>query len=164
MSFATTLAELLGCQVSDVCLDDRGGFSMRAGSITYPPYRNKDYDTDTESDDEVQHEHSYRTLKADEIRLLVLNPGTRHEPIHCYLDHHVLQKTPSYQALSYVWNPDNRNGGVEEIYLDGGAFPVTKSLKQFLLSFRSEYDASLLWVDAVCINQYDLLSEVLRYG
>jgi hypothetical protein len=133
-----------------------GGFSMEAGTVTYPRY--KGYESDSEFDSEIESssgrgKHEYRPLKANEIRLLVLNPGAPDEPIECYLEHYNVNQAKAYQALSYVWGSTQDPGAIQ---VDGSDFTVTRSLMDFFTSFRSEYDCFVLWIDAICINQNDV--------
>jgi len=46
----------------------------------------------------------YKPFKApDEIRLIVLQPGSENDIIHWHLIHTSLSQSPSYEALSYMW-------------------------------------------------------------
>lgn len=96
--------------------------------------------------------HQYRKLRPNSIRLLVLNPGTADEPMECYLEHFELEKCPKYIALSYTWGTDRE---AVEIRLDGARHYARQNLFDFLRTYRDRYDTSLLWIDAVCINQND---------
>ncbi|KAK8086402.1 hypothetical protein PG994_001376 [Apiospora phragmitis] len=64
-----------------------------------------------------------------------------------------------YAALSYVWGDAT---DTEEIAVDGQPFKATKSLASALRQFRESYKEkngggpSLIWADAVCINQQDV--------
>ncbi|KAK3612876.1 hypothetical protein LTR22_028411, partial [Elasticomyces elasticus] len=126
-------AQQLGCQVSQVSMGGEGGFEMRASNITYPSYRARDVEPDTDSDSEceveTERQHGYRTLKVGEIRLLVLNPGSREDLIECFLEHYLARNAKPYLELSYM--------------------------RDFLVNFRSESHSAVLWIDAVCINQTD---------
>lgn len=100
-----------------------------------------------------QSTHRYRCLAPGNIRLLVLSPGRVNEPIECFLDHYPLQDCPNYTALSYTWGSP---GASVLIYLDGASFWVRLNLYFFLEGYRDRYNPSVLWIDAVCINQDDL--------
>ena len=43
------------------------------------------------------------------------------------------------------------------ICVDGFDFEVTSNLKAFLASYRAEHRCHVLWIDAVSINQNDIL-------
>jgi hypothetical protein len=97
-----------------------------------------------------------------ETRLLKLHPtssaGQSSKPIVCELLHGVplIEKPPqrpSYRALSYCWGDPS---DTVSIVIDGRVVQVTKNLKAALLEVRRTITApSLLWVDALCINQAD---------
>ncbi len=98
----------------------------------------------------------YTPLKQDEIRLLILNPGSGGEPISCFLENYAVAKPKRFAALSYVWGhdtPDTRR----RILLDGCPVDVTANLYAFLAQHRAEDTCGILWVDALCINQDDLV-------
>lgn len=105
--------------------------------------------------------HRYRSLESDEVRLLVLNSGQPNDPIECYLEHWIVHKAKSYTALSYVWGHE---GGRVGIQVDGCAFAVTNNLYGFLKSYRHATQPSILWVDAICINQNDILERNSQIG
>lgn len=67
-----------------------------------------------------------------------------------------------YEALSYTWGSHVKS---DLITLGGTAFPVTSNLFAALRALRNEHADSILWIDAVCINQDDIFErsqEVLR--
>lgn len=139
-------------------MDGGEGFQMRASDITYPPYRRAseepDSDSDCEHDMERERRHGYRPLNAGEIRLLVLNPGSPEDRIECFLEHYLARNPKPYRALSYVWGVGGKSAIIR---VDGCAFEVTENLRNFLVRFRSESDPRVLWIDAVCINQSEIL-------
>jgi len=106
-TFATGLARGLG---STVIVPAGGGEigSMKIGMQVLAYYRHKDSDTESESEDlylqntDFPQRIVYRPLKANEIRLLVLNPGLSDDPIECFLEHYPVHECKSYQVLSYV--------------------------------------------------------------
>lgn len=102
----------------------------------------------------------YRALDADshEIRLLELLPGPFSTEIRCNLSYTTLQDPVAvpYEALSYVWGtPDF----TEPIDLNGEPFFVTKNLATALRHLRPgiRERPRKIWVDAICINQNDIL-------
>ena len=105
------------------------------------------------SDTKPEHEHIYRPLKPDEIRLLILNPGEEVDQIECYLEQYSVNAPKFYMALSYVWGDvlDSRF-----ITLDGCDFPVSRNLESFLRSFRRSNDCCSIWIDQISINQADI--------
>ncbi|OAL05362.1 HET-domain-containing protein, partial [Phaeosphaeriaceae sp. SRC1lsM3a] len=89
-------------------------------------------------------------LARDEIRLIRLLPGAWKDDIHCELVYDRLASVRPYQALSYVWGSSKR---AKTISLDGQSFAVTVNLESTLRHLRSRTQDTLLWIDALCINQ-----------
>lgn len=94
------------------------------------------------------------------IRLVVLEPGRGDDPIRCRLTHVSLDDNPKYEALSYAWGDPSTT---VPMYLEDEIFTVTASLEAALSNLR---DGSLenprervLWIDAVCINQFYVLEK-----
>ncbi|KAH8889135.1 hypothetical protein GQ53DRAFT_808076 [Thozetella sp. PMI_491] len=85
-----------------------------------------------------------------------INGGTEH--YKCYLDDKLaLRDDGFYQALSYVWGPEKSD---KYIQLNGVQFQVRENLYDCLWHLRKRGGAVLaqpLWVDAICINQADLI-------
>ena len=70
----------------------------------------------------------------------------------CRIDHASLSQPPPYKGLSYCWG-DRSNSCT--IHLNGAEVQVTKNLKAALRELGGK-ESVCLWVDALCINQYDL--------
>jgi hypothetical protein len=89
---------------------------------------------------------------SDAFRLMVLQPGQRHEPVVVQLGAVSAHSVPEYDALSYVWG-DPR----ETIRITCNALPVniTANLHAALVQVRSPHAPRILWADALCINQQD---------
>jgi hypothetical protein len=153
-TFATELARALGSTVIIPAGEGDIG-SMKMGMQVLPHYKHSDSDAESESEElylqntDFSQRIVYRPLKANEIRLLVLNPGLSDDPIECFLEHYPVNQSKSYQALSYVWGtsiyPD-------PIRVGGFSFHVTENLHSFLKMFRKEYKTEVLWIDAICIG------------
>src|SRR5438105_8679457 len=127
-------------------------------AVTSEPPPDPESDTDLEewqSNHSLAKErkHECRPLKLNEVRLLVLNPGLPGEPIECFLEHYPLDRAKPYKALFYVWGDTQDSAFIQ---VDGCSFKVTKNLKDFLVSYRSNDRCAVLWIDAVCINQNDI--------
>ncbi|KAJ4285980.1 hypothetical protein N0V90_013546 [Kalmusia sp. IMI 367209] len=110
----------------------------------------------------------YRELDVakNEIRLVCLLPSlNKASPIKCELFYISLDRPASerfYEALSYTWGG---SAAAHTILLNNGQFDVTDNLHAALLELRLEKQPRYLWVDAICINQFDVLErnrEVLR--
>ena len=122
----------------------------------------------------------YRPLEAskNEIRVLLLYSSKEDEdPVKCELvtiglddDTRALQARmrfgamlKMFKALSYTWGDLQKT---DQITLEGHQFPVTKNLYSALARLRNLNQAamktnqpfpSVWWVDAICINQDDVL-------
>ncbi|KAK3627928.1 hypothetical protein LTR56_018918 [Elasticomyces elasticus] len=94
----------------------------------------------------------------NEIRLLRVQPNAdRDAEVVCTLEHATLEDGLAYHALSYTWG-DLSNPLT--IQVDGHALPITKNLHAALQTLRRSTDEVLLiWVDAICINQADLVEK-----
>jgi len=94
----------------------------------------------------------YNPLPVDGwIRVLELHPGTG--PLSCGLSICKLEEGPlKFEALSYVWG---KHQDAMNIECDGHTLPIGPNLACALEHLRHGTDSRLLWVDAVCINQWD---------
>ena len=70
---------------------------------------------------------------------------------------------PTYRALSYTWGPP-KDGHARyhksekiSIVLDGEEHDVTPNLFDAIIQMSESYDNSYFWIDALCINQGDLM-------
>jgi hypothetical protein len=91
-----------------------------------------------------------------EIRILTLTPGKDTEVVHCDLNTASLVDMPAYTALSYVWGGAHQDLSICERDI---RFPVTGNLALALRSMRKADREEVLWVDAVCINQDDVIEK-----
>ncbi|KAF2685947.1 HET-domain-containing protein, partial [Lentithecium fluviatile CBS 122367] len=88
------------------------------------------------------------------IRILILHPGLKDEPLKCSLKLERLGSMDTeYEALSYVWGSEVAS---DTIQLGSGPFYVTRNLLDALLELRQENEQKVLWVDALCINQCNM--------
>ncbi|KAK5692396.1 hypothetical protein LTR97_010704 [Elasticomyces elasticus] len=94
----------------------------------------------------------------NEIRLLRVQPNAdRDAEIVCTLEHAVLEDGLAYHALSYTWGDLSNPLSIE---VGGHALAVTQSLHAALQTLRRSSDEVLtIWVDAICINQSDLVEK-----
>ena len=99
-----------------------------------------------------------------DIRLLLLHPGPKSALICCTLAHAKVSSNPIYEALSYVWGPEEE-GSV--INLNNQILSVRPNLWLALRQLRLPCDTRCLWIDALCINQHDVAErnyQVSRMG
>ncbi|KAI6875880.1 hypothetical protein KC323_g44 [Hortaea werneckii] len=113
-------------------------------AITQPEYKSKN---------SAVFIRSHLPLKRNEIRILVLHPGSFEDVLRADLQPASLRSAGDYEAISYVWGKSTRE---REIYLNSVPFRITSSLHSALRAFRHTTEARRLWADAICINQEDL--------
>jgi hypothetical protein len=104
-----------------------------------------------------------RRLREDEFRIICLSPASgqdRELPIHVELEIHDQNKSPEYEATSYMWaGEDGDKEMCRPVYI-GRYWDILLQTKncwnmlQYLRPWRGE---RLIWVDAICINQDDLV-------
>lgn len=90
--------------------------------------------------------------RANEIRLLVLDPGAPDEALSCRLINVQQSWRTRYEALSYSWGDPTVT---RSLRCSGHTIDVTVSLHDALTDLRHRTRKRVLWVDAVCINQAD---------
>jgi len=104
----------------------------------------------------------YSRLSESDIRFIVLQAGESTDLIECKLTFGHLDALPKYEALSYVWGSQ---ANPKTIHLNGQAIFVTQNLHQALVRLRKPAEDRLVWIDALAINQSDILernAQVLR--
>jgi hypothetical protein len=90
-----------------------------------------------------------------EISIMTLLIGEESDAMSCSLAHanFAEELTIKYEALSYAWAPLDV---LHKIYLDETKFGVRKNLYYALRTMRRRGAPTILWVDAICINQYHI--------
>jgi hypothetical protein len=111
--------------------------------------------------------YSPLALGKHEIRLLRLQP--RHfsssDEIECELLQVNLDTKLYYEALSYEWGPPANFPFW--ISVDGKLYQVRENLSDALRNLRLKYEPRMLWIDALCINQDNMMErnhQVARMG
>ena len=101
----------------------------------------------------------YRSLPIDtnnrQIRLLTLHPASLGGFIECTLKRASLNIAQSYEALSYTW----ASTGTSFIKANGSLIPVSADLEDTLSRLELKDSSRTLWIDAICINQEDILEK-----
>ncbi|CAG8977934.1 hypothetical protein HYALB_00001814 [Hymenoscyphus albidus] len=93
-------------------------------------------------------------VKTLNIRILKLLPST--EEISCTLSRvSCIPKFPTYTALSYCWGATSEK---ESIRINGHLISITKNLFE-ALKVLWQRNISVLWIDAICINQNDAVEK-----
>lgn len=100
-------------------------------------------------------EYQYAPLQSEgQIRVMHLEPAFHfNDDIHCSL-HPAAVETAEYEALSYVWGDATKKG---RILLGDKYLEITDNLNMALRYIRSKRKTRILWVDAVCINQNNVI-------
>jgi hypothetical protein len=110
--------------------------------------------------------YSYLPLQEGEIRLLELFPSNEFaDQILCHLHHIPIDDLPVYNALSYAWGTDSTSR--LPIFIDGKSLMAMPNLEAFLRQHREDEVGStnsILWIDAICINQDDLAERRQQIG
>ena len=90
------------------------------------------------------------------IRLFrILNDNPEGSPIiRCELHVVPVDAEEIYTAVSYVWGSSEQT---HEVVLDGKPFGVAKNLHQLLTELARRRYSGFLWIDALCIDQSNIL-------
>jgi Heterokaryon incompatibility protein (HET) len=119
------------------------------------------------SNHKTSFEHQALDSGKNEIRLIQLLPARKFDGVACGIEcrivHVSLDDSPVYDALSYVWG---ERKDLTSITVEGLPFPVTANLHGPLSRLQSSV-TRLIWVDAICINQNDLVErskQVVKMG
>jgi hypothetical protein len=97
------------------------------------------------------------------MRFVELLPDRINNQIQANLINHNGQQA-KYRCLSYMWGPPTED---YKILLNGQAFSVRQNLYTFLNMATGYFPNEPLWIDAICINQTDLVEkshQVQRMG
>lgn len=113
------------------------------------------------NDEEIKYQ--YLPLPPNSIRVLDLHPGSffskrRHSPIHVSINIISLTSVPQYEAISYVWGPQDVLHNIHCLDAHGiRVLKVGENLYRALLRLRPDRQTSgqarRLWIDQICINQ-----------
>jgi Heterokaryon incompatibility protein (HET) len=101
-------------------------------------------------DPNLQSDYQYNQLSDKDIRLIDLKSSRNYvDTVECSIPNFPLADPLPYVALSYCWGSDRQSA---TMILDGVPVPITENLQRALRRLRWE-GCTLVWVDAVCINQ-----------
>ncbi|MCJ1393775.1 hypothetical protein MMC18_006651 [Xylographa bjoerkii] len=97
----------------------------------------------------------YQPLKGDrDIRLLRLECGRYSDDLRCSLSIVHLDDEPVYEAVSYAWGETIPS---TSLLCSGRSLPITQNLSDALRRLRYSDRPWTGWIDAVCVNQRNLL-------
>ncbi|KAK5654302.1 hypothetical protein OQA88_7480 [Cercophora sp. LCS_1] len=94
----------------------------------------------------------YGRLDATSFRILKVMPGEPGSPIKGYLREFDIANPPEYNALSYVWGHEP---AIHQIILNSKPAAIRPNLFHALQRIRSPREPFSLWVDSICINQFN---------
>ncbi len=102
--------------------------------------------------------YTYSALHLQAIRLLKLLPGSEDDTIQCHIESFPLYDAErrGYEAVSYTWGPIGNRTTIE---LEGCPLSIQANLGAFLKVLRQQHASRYLWVDAVCIDQSNVLEK-----
>ncbi|KAK6081543.1 heterokaryon incompatibility protein [Seiridium cupressi] len=108
--------------------------------------------------------------QSDTVRTLIIAPGRQNDPIYASFEYkrleHDLTADERFIALSYCWGSDLDH---EDLLLQsafGGGnshdelnskFAITRTVASAIRKLRDPEKHVSMWIDAICINQYDLV-------
>lgn len=113
-------------------------------------------------------QYTYERLgSSSAIRVFDLLPGTSSSPISGKLRQLDLPEdfdaAPEYTALSYTWgSPEDVCSS--PIWIDGKPFTVRYNLFSVLRTLRHSKDVRTFWIDAIAINQNDVIEKNHQVG
>ncbi|KAI3318840.1 HET-domain-containing protein [Xylariaceae sp. AK1471] len=100
-------------------------------------------------------QYRYFPLGEDEIRLIELQPATEGPELSVSFKRvSVKEAAGTYEALSYTWGSSTE---LRALLCGDSHLRITMSLESALLNLRLDSEPRMLWVDAICINQGDLV-------
>lgn len=98
------------------------------------------------------------------LRLQLLDDGDEDDkPIYGFLEVFDLGDLDEpFWAISYFWGPDPDGPAPSTFKTDRGKMPITESLASCLKCLRRKRVSTLLWADALCINQNNPMEKALQ--
>ena len=103
----------------------------------------------------------WNSLDTGCIRLLETIGGQHDKQLRYRFTTSYLDKKPSYNCLSYCWGDSTVQDHIE---VDGQPFGTTLNLAAALRQIRRLEPEVLLWVDAICIDQSDIIEKTAQVG
>ncbi|KAL6363072.1 hypothetical protein LRP88_02474 [Fusarium phalaenopsidis] len=106
--------------------------------------------------------YRYRELRPGETRLFKLSPGMDDEPLKGTIHRVLADSDEEYQALSYVWGDISSSLAPHVIETPEGALQISFSLHSALRAIRDQTADTMLWIDAICINQASVTEKAIQ--
>jgi hypothetical protein len=148
----------LFCRHPDIRKFDGLKSCLACGTTTFEA-RPTTYSGQFESDETPSQRPSYEYKRLNyelgqEIRLLVIKPGTADEPIRCDIIIVNLEDDPEYDALSYTWATEDGDSSPSGVVFcaDSSSLQVTANCEAAIRRLRN-FGVERVWIDALCIDQ-----------
>ena len=103
---------------------------------------------------------SLQSQPLDTTRLLIVYSG-KSDVVECSLLTAALDAQPKFKALSYTWGNQPCD---QQISIDGSVFMVRPSLWALLKRLQHQDKPTIIWIDAICVNQNDLAERKHQVG
>ncbi|KAH8888118.1 hypothetical protein GQ53DRAFT_583854, partial [Thozetella sp. PMI_491] len=131
------------------------GISRAQKALVFP-------DTEPRHQEGPQNLHVYGpTLRANEFRLACISAaGDKDHPVHISLEPFSHDNRPEYEVVSYTWGGEDGDSSLSQAVYIGSYWDVllqTQNCWEMLRFVRPWRGSRMVWVDAVCINQTDLV-------
>lgn len=104
--------------------------------------------------------------EGQQIRLIRLHPGDEEDPLECDIIHVNLEQFSSYNAISYTWATENGNSELSHVILcSKRQISISMNCDAMLRQLRQGgYHRNLIWVDAISIQQSNILERNHQVG
>ncbi|KAM7192885.1 Heterokaryon incompatibility protein (HET) domain containing protein, partial [Naviculisporaceae sp. PSN 640] len=102
-----------------------------------------------------------RRLGSEEFRLIILKPPQHpDDPVHLTLETYHRDNCPDYEATSYCWGGEEGDNSLSDHVFVGPHWDIiltTRNCRSMLQYLRPRRGLRTVWVDAICINQNDVI-------
>jgi hypothetical protein len=132
------------------------------------------------SEIDVTDAYTYIPLQPEQIRLVVIPPQANFDQLVVDISVEQLDSTNNYNAVSYCWGSHEKPHSIicrnvtsrfrdsplydpkSKGYISVGRLPVTENLYQMLREFGRPDSYGIFWIDAICVNQADVLEKTAQ--
>jgi hypothetical protein len=107
--------------------------------------------------------YKYKSLNrgTNEVRLVILMPGSDLDPLMCHIDIVELDRSRQYDAVSYTWATESGDASTSQsIHVECKGNPqkskiikITKNCEAALRQLRHGHEERTIWIDSICIDQ-----------
>ncbi|CAG8962199.1 hypothetical protein HYFRA_00005251 [Hymenoscyphus fraxineus] len=103
--------------------------------------------------------YQYQALQDLEFRLVKILPKTAEQTVRCEIIHASLIYPPQYAAISYTWGDASDTRKIE---LNGFPLSIGANLHGALYAVGEKTGDTLVWVDALCIDQQNTNEKTIQ--